>query len=398
MKLVLFTFYFPPDLSAGSFRSIALAKSLNERLSLGDEIHIITTHPNRYNSYLLDAKNTEEDGLIKIHRISVPFHKNGMLSQSYTFLIYAFKALKLCIKIKPDFLIGTSSRLMTAMLTWISSKILKKKYLIDLRDIFSESISDIFSQKNKIIGSLLRFIFIFLERKILNSASGVNVVSEGFPDYFENLGIDTSNWLFFPNGVDKEFQDFGATKDILKTEVKTILYAGNVGTGQGLDTIIPSILKKITLNYQFKVIGDGGRIDKLKNIIQAQNITNIEFISPVRREDLLKFYMEADILFLHLNNIPAYQRVLPSKIFEYGSLGKPIIAGLSGYAKKFIKENISYSYCFEPGDSDGAIKAIVKASSCKVAKKDVTFFVERYSRELIMNEMAKKIIDIAIKK
>ena len=58
MKLVFFPFYFPPDLSAGSFRSIALAKSLSNRLELEDEIHIITTHPNRYSSYLAKAKNT----------------------------------------------------------------------------------------------------------------------------------------------------------------------------------------------------------------------------------------------------------------------------------------------------------------------------------------------------
>jgi glycosyltransferase involved in cell wall biosynthesis len=398
MKLVFFTFYFPPDLSAGSFRSIALAKSLSNKLNLGDEIHIITTHPNRYNSYLLEAQNTEVDGLIKIHRISVPFHKNGMISQSYTFLNYAFKAFIVCKKIKPDFLIGTSSRLMTALLTWISSKILKKNYFIDLRDIFSESISDIFAQKNNIVGSFLQSIFIFLEKQILKSASGVNIVSKGFPEYFENLGLDTSNWLFFPNGIDKEFQDFSSKKDVLKTEVKTILYAGNIGTGQGLDKVIPSILQKIDSNYKFQVIGDGGRIAKLKNIIQQQNISNIEFISPVGREELLKFYMQADILFLHLNNIPAYSRVLPSKIFEYGALGIPIVAGLRGYSKQFLKENISYAFFFEPGDSDGANKAILKATGYKVPKDEVTVFVKQYSRELIMSEMAKKIIDLALKK
>ena len=47
--------------------------------------------------------------------------------------------------------------------------------------------------------------FSFLDRKILDSAAGVNVVSEGFPEYFEKKGIDTSNWSFFPNGVDDEF-------------------------------------------------------------------------------------------------------------------------------------------------------------------------------------------------
>ena len=41
MKIVFFSFYFPPDLSAGSFRSIALTKSLSAKLDKENEIHIL---------------------------------------------------------------------------------------------------------------------------------------------------------------------------------------------------------------------------------------------------------------------------------------------------------------------------------------------------------------------
>ena len=51
IKVVFFSFYYPPDLSAGSFRSISLAQELSKKLSSNDEIHIITTHPNRYASH-----------------------------------------------------------------------------------------------------------------------------------------------------------------------------------------------------------------------------------------------------------------------------------------------------------------------------------------------------------
>ena len=48
MKIVLFTFYYPPDLSAGSFRAVALVEALSKKISLEDELHVVTTHPNRY--------------------------------------------------------------------------------------------------------------------------------------------------------------------------------------------------------------------------------------------------------------------------------------------------------------------------------------------------------------
>ena len=62
---------------------------------------------------------------------------------------------------------------------------------------------------------------------------------------------------------------------------------------------------------------------------------------------LLEYYKNADILFLHLKNIAAFKRVLPSKVFEYGALGKPIVAGVSGYSANFIKQNLQINYCFE---------------------------------------------------
>lgn len=57
----------------------------------------------------------------------------------------------------------------------------------------------------------------------------------------------------------------------------------------------------------------------------------------MKREDLLRVYRHADVLFLHLNNLKAFRRVLPSKIFEYAATNKPIWGGLSGYAGRFAK-------------------------------------------------------------
>jgi len=50
MKIVFFTFYYPPDLSAGSFRAVALARALAKKLGTNDELHVITTHTYRYAS------------------------------------------------------------------------------------------------------------------------------------------------------------------------------------------------------------------------------------------------------------------------------------------------------------------------------------------------------------
>ena len=86
---------------------------------------------------------------------------------------------------------------------------------------------------------------------MFNGAAGVNVVSEGFPEYFQTKGIDTSSWSFFSNGVDKEFLSFSCASKGGLQNIKTILYAGNIGSGQGLEVILPDVAKKLGKNYQF---------------------------------------------------------------------------------------------------------------------------------------------------
>ena len=395
MKIVFFTFYYPPDLCAGSFRAAALVKALTKKLRDNDQLHVITTHPNRYASHRVKAKDIEVNGNITIHRIAVPTHQSGMISQIRTFSVFAFTAFKLCRKLKPDFLIGTTSRLMTGVLTGLSARLINRNYYLDLRDIFSETISDLLARKNKFIGSIAKSIFSFIEKRLFNGAAGVNVVSEGFPEYFRAEGIDTTHWSFFPNGVDQEFMNFSPANENNPQSVKTILYAGNIGSGQGLEIIIPSIAKRLGDNYRFVIVGDGGTTTLLKEAILQEGVSNVELNPPVGRVELIEYYKNADILFLHLNDVPAFRRVLPSKIFEYAALGRPIVAGLNGYSAQFLEEHVPYACLFDPGDSSGAESCFRNTVNSKAPESIVRQFVDKYSRDSIMDLMADNLIVIA---
>lgn len=393
MKIVFFTFYYPPDLSAGSFRAESLVNSLKNKLTKNVDLHVITTQPNRYKSSQIKVKSIEKNGNITIHRINSPINLAGKFSYVRFFFIFSFKAFILCKKIKPSFIIGTSSRLMTGLLTFFSASVIKCDYFIDLRDIFSETISDIVNQKSRVIGSFCRVIFFFLEKQMLTRAIGVNIVSEGFVEYFKEGGIDTSQWTFFPNGVDDEFINFPLVNQT-NNKILKIVYAGNIGAGQGLEKVIPLIAEGLGQKYIFRIIGDGGSIHLLRNELKRRNISNVELILPVPRKDLIRYYKDADFLFLHLNNIPAFERVLPSKLFEYAAIGKPIIAGLSGYSAEFVNHNIPYASIFKPLDTKSAVKYIKSLSSYQISEEYVRNFVKLYSREEIMNQMSDHLIKI----
>jgi len=394
MKIVFFTFYYPPDLGAGSFRSVSLARALSQKMDNDDELHIITTHPHRYAAYKATANDVESDERFVVHRINIPRHKNTILSQIQTFGIYAVSAYRLSRKLNPDFLIGTTSRLMTGLLTGYSARSINCKYFIDVRDIFSETISDLFTRKNKILGAVFKSLFSFIEKGLFHGAAGVNVVSEGFFEYFDKQGVNTSRWTFFPNGVDREFQDLQLKKDHKIKKHKTILYAGNIGDGQALDSILPNVAQKLGDSYRFLVIGCGGMKRALDREIKNKQVRNITVLPPVDRSELIEYYQRSDILFLHLNNISAFYRVLPSKIFEYAALKRPIVAGLEGYSAEFLQNNISHVALFSPKNVDQCIASIKGVEFSRVDDNQVDVFIKKYAREKIMKEMADHIFTI----
>ena len=108
----------------------------------------------------------------------------------------------------------------------------------------------------------------------------------------------------------------------------------------------------------------------------------------MRREELIRRYCEADVLFLHLNKHKAFEKVLPSKIFEYAALGKPILAGVAGYPAEFLAKQVENAGVFKPGDAEAAIESF---KALKLETTQRTDFIRRYSRRAISKRIAEDV-------
>ena len=169
---------------------------------------------------------------------------------------------------------------------------------------------------------------------------------------------------------------------------KTIVYAGNVGEGQGLHTIIPDAAVALP-NYKFIIIGDGGAKHILEKELANKNVKNVELKAPVKRDELINIYQEADYLFLHLNDYEAFEKVLPSKIFELAVFDKPIIAGVKGYVKDFLIKNVPNIILFSPSNS---CEMVDKINNYKYQNIVRTEFINTFKRDNINKEMVKSIL------
>jgi glycosyltransferase involved in cell wall biosynthesis len=388
-RIVYLTFYYEPDLCAGSFRNTPLAIELAKQVREKDIIvDVYTTLPNRYSTFEQSALEFEELGNLRIHRISLPPHKSGMMDQVFSFKKFYSEVIKLNKNKRADLVFASSSRLFTAYLGFKIAKKSDAPLYLDIRDIFVDTMSDVFKSKILKLGVLP--LLKLIEKQTFNYAKHINLISGGFKSYFSKFS--KAEFTFFTNGIDQEFLE--TTPAFEKSEKlglrKTIVYAGNIGEGQGLHKVIPQAAKELGSEFEFVIIGDGGTKKLLQDGIENLSISNAVLKNPVNRKELQGIYSDADYLFIHLNDYPAFRKVLPSKIFELASFGKPIIAGVSGFSAEFIKNEVSDSFVFEPCNVDQLV-AFLKSDkkSNIIDRKD---FKSKFQRSTINKLMAESII------
>lgn len=386
-RILYLSFYFEPDLCAGSFRNSPLVHELSKQAKAHNaKIDLITTLPNRYKSFEVGAEAYEEADNLSIRRAKIPKHKSGFLDQIFSFIAY-YKFVRKHTKGQHyDLVIASSSRLFTAFLARIIAVQNKCNLYLDIRDIFSDTMKDV-SLPKWVKFFLIPFLQ-FIEKFSFKTAAHINLISQGFEPYFKSL-YPKLNYTYFSHGIDDEFLALAEIPNKQATKPYTILYAGNIGEGQGLHEILPAAAAQLGDDFKFVIYGDGGCKKLLEESILKFQTKTIEIRKPIQRKELLNAYLEADFFFIHLNDYPAFKKVLPSKIFELAAQQKPIIAGVGGYAAQFLKDNVSNLILFQPCHVNQFVTQL-QAYHYKTEKR--TSFIQAYKRDHINRELAKSML------
>ncbi|MGR4068066.1 glycosyltransferase family 4 protein [Billgrantia sp. C5P2] len=389
MRVLLLGFYYPPDISAGAFRAEALVEALACRLPAHGELHVLTTRPSRYvaEGTSPPAVETLFSGKVRVVRLPVSGGGRGMASQARAFASYALQVRRLVKQERYDLVIATSSRLMTAVLgAWVARR-KKARLYQDIRDNFVENLPFVLPGGT---GRLVAPLFGMLERWALGRADRINLVSRGFEPYFRPR-YPRQRFAWHTNGIDPPFVEaaesgfFDQKIHADESQPLRVLYAGNLGAGQGMELILPNLAERLSTRVAFTVIGAGAGREALCRALSERGIENVQVRDPVPREALLEAYYAADVLFLHLNTLPSLESVLPSKLFEYATTGRPIWAGLAGFPADFVKEEIENAAVFAPGDVEAAVAALDRLElHCRPRPA----FVTKWRRDKIMANMA----------
>ena len=389
MRILLVTFYYPPDIGPGPLRAESLVTALRAQGRHDLAIEVLTTMPNRYQAIATDAPEEEQVGSVRVTRIRLPSHRSGMKDQSMAFGAFAKEVLRRTRGRRWDLVISTSSRLMTQALATVVARRSGAQLFLDVRDIFTETIDQVLDHALfRVALPALRQV----ERWTYRQAVGVNVVSPAFVSHVETLRPGRPVRVF-TNGIDNIFLQTDFTSPPSQ-EPPLVVYAGNLGDGQGVHRVLPAVAAEWVGRARFRLVGDGGRRPELERAVAEASLSNVEILDPVPRARLLEQYREARVLFLHLNDLAAFRKVLPSKIFEYAATGKPILAGVSGFAAEFLRAEVPGVEVFAPCDLAGMSAGLIRLLQGPT-KIDRTDFCRRYRRDEVMRGLAEAILETA---
>ncbi len=391
MRVLVVTFYYQPDLSAGAFRTRAFVRALAEALPEGSTVDVLTTLPNRYHSFSAEALEFEEQEGVSILRTALPPHQSGMVDQVKAFRVFAWSVLRTIKGRQYDLVYATSSRMATGFLGAVCARFLKTRFYLDVRDIFNENITEVLGGTAIL---LLLPLLNAIERFTVGTAAKVNLVSRGFLPYFQRR-YPKQAFSVFPNGIDDQFlnTDFTRRPHVEQSSTKRVVCAGNIGQGQGLHRIVPQLASRVRdAGFHFEIIGAGGALHLLEEALEKAGLDNVTLSPPVPRVELVERYRQADVLFLHLNDFDAFRNVLPSKIFEYAATGKPILAGVAGYAAEFLDQEVVNVAVVPPCSIEAAAKALRELS---LETTDRQEFIQRFRRDNIMRRLVDDCLSLS---
>ena len=343
MSRVLFhSLTIPPDqVSTGILVADIAAKFHNK----GTSIEVLASTP----QYRFDSKEFSAEEMTKVKRNIYTSNYKGVkithlyaskrsfnrITRLFQWISYHIKSITYLTKNRKNFdSIYIFSYPPTMNLIAIySKKILKKKTVYSVWELYPE----IASKLNELNSSLLLNLFKRIDNFCLRIIDNVVVNSEELKDYLvskRNIEENKVNVIYH----------FSNEPEIPKPSImnKDIMYAGNLGTPQNLESFI-NIFSESTNKFNLTIYGSGTQYERISNM----NSNNINVNSFVDRKKLVELTKDIPYALVSLSPKLTVEG-FPGKTFDYLKMNKILIgysnpeSGLAKFIEKYeLGVNIS---------------------------------------------------------
>lgn len=405
-KILIFTQHFYPE----NFRINEVARTL--KIDYGCDVYIVTGKPNYptgklFKGYRMCGIFGEWCG-IKVFRLPIWLRGSGgrfnLFLNYMSFILSAtiYSIFKLS-KLKPDVVFCyATSPLLQALPAIFYCKLFKKKLILNVQDLWPESLKATGYIKSHLVLSLVNKVVAWIYKEsnliLVQSKSFLKEISTKVP---------VNKIIYWPNSIidfyelDSSMSDLTKYKFLSNAEEFVILFAGNIGAAQSITTVLEAAVElKAEKKISFVILGDGSEKKFIQSEILSKCIDNVTLLGTIPPSDMPSFYKRANVLLLTLTSEHIFSLTIPNKLQAYLCSGKPILAAINGEVAQIIRESSS-GVVVPAEDSIGLAKAVKELYSTPESELQImglnarNYYLDNFSHEKLMSELIEIINDIA---
>ncbi|RXR24360.1 glycosyltransferase family 4 protein [Flavobacterium stagni] len=390
--ILIISNYYPPEKGAAANRIEQMALQLQKNQCNVTVLCPLGNYPKGelFPEYKGKFSVTENQKGIRVKRLWIyPSNSKNILKRILSILSFStFLVLFLLFKKTPKKVVVQSPPLLLSFLSVAVLSLKRKKIILNVSDLWPLAAIELNALKK---GSFSHKISLFMERFIYKKATLLLGQSQEILDHVHTLFPDKKGYLY------RNFPDHAVSNlELVTTQEPTIkiFYAGLLGVAQGVFDLCRTIELTGT-RIELHIFGDGAEKNEIENYLNAHPEQPIFFHGMMERSELHETLKRFDIAI-----VPLTTRIygsVPSKIFEYGSLGFPILYFGGGEGENIVLEN-NMGWVVPVGDYD-AMNAQLKAIDLLTKEKleemkskifiqaKQTFDIEKQVKSLLANDV-----------
>lgn len=367
MKILVLSQYYSPEPIP---KPHDLAVALRQK---GHSVYSVTGVPNYpsgrvYDGYKVSPIRREIIDQIEVIRaFEFPYHGGNWIGRTLNYASFMLSApLGSLFAGRCHVIYAWHPPLTVGVAAWLISKIKRAPFVYDVQDIWPESavLAGVLREGPmvRLLGGLAKFVY--------KRAAHILVPTEGARENIISKGVAPEKVTTLPHWVDETLFDGidSSTRNSVRashgwSDELIVLFAGNLGFVQGLDTVVEAAGLVGSHRVRFVFAGDGADRERLESLVRSKGLSGrVSFLGHRPMEEMPGLMAASDLLLVHLKPSELSKLVIPSKTMAYLASGKPILMAMEGAAADLIAEAGAGKVC-EPGDPVKLAAAVEEIAS-----------------------------------
>jgi len=378
----------------------------------GHEVTVVTGVPNVpsgvvYPGYRNQFRPQREqmDGIHVVRVWTYVAPNAGFAKRIANYLSYMLTAVLAGLFVKrPHVVVATSPQFFCGWAGVLLTKLRRLPFVLEIRDIWPESIAAVGAMKKGWLTRLLEF----LERTMYRSADRIVAVGEGYRDNILSKVKVGERITVITNGVDLEkfqpAQPDGRFRQQWKLDAKFVCsYIGTIGMAHGLEVVLDAaeILRRAGRDdVAFCLVGDGAERARLQAAAAARGLSElVVFTGRQPRGEVPSILASSDACLIHLRGSELFETVIPSKIFETMAMQRPILMGVRGPARDIVLA-AKAGIAIEPDSAPSLVQALTRLADDRGLAQDLgrharDYVAEHFDRDRLAIEYLRLLHEVA---